>query len=562
MVWQLILCQTIFKLQAKMNQNRIVEIIFSGIIILSYFLPLITLPYVERSISAIDALSHGNGVIAFVVFLPMVLNIINVCIKSANYPAISFFASIVPLFASLGIILLSSAKGAQVGMGTIFFLCSSLALFFMSSIRAAYGFKKHKVFLILLAFWFVISIITYALIINSNINDIVRILVSMPDTFKVSALFVLMTMLGCVLAVILIPTMGITILISALVRHKPSELISDDYSTSSPTARYCDVCGTKFNEHSNFCGNCGGQRIRTTQIEEVLPPVTIKPPAPPVIEPMPTTVNASSKPEWYKSPIPYIIGGVVAIVATLLIIFLPTNTTESETDAIIEQEQVQSLRCYKGKVTNAEIFMRLSVDGNVVDGEYYYTKVRKPIMITGTFSEGRYELLEYVDGKNTGQFDVSPNYDGGLSGTWKGGSKTFNVELLPTNEIYMIDEFAAMTTAEIVAAGKLLFAQKEYTNALKHFRRAAQESDNYARIKIGSMYEYGQGVEKDLSIAFDWFMSAAKEGYAEAEYYVGDMYEYGKGVTQNRSAAIEWYSKAAAQGNTGAQDRLNHLQAE
>lgn len=383
--------------------------------------------------------------------------------------------------------------------------------------------------------------------------------------------------LGMMLAIVLIPIMGITIIVSAIkgtngVRSKHDQADSTpavgSCEPAASTARYCDVCGTKFDERSSFCGNCGSQRVRASQMEEPLiaPPVPLVAPTPiPVPTPkegVPSTTD-NSKPEWYKSPITYIITGAVAVVAVLLVIFLPSDKAvpDQQYDESTELDRIQYAVCYKGKVANADIFMRLNMERDFIGGEYYYTRVKKPIMLSGSVEGDVYELFEYVDGENTGTFKMSLDDADGLSGTWSNGSKTFKVELYETDEEYHLDKFSGMNIDEIVKEGKRFFAQKDYPNAYSYFTAAAERGDNYSKIKVGSMYEYGQYVEKDYATAFRWFMKAASEGYAEAEYYVGDMYEYGKGVDKNLTLALEWYSKAAAQGNAEAQKRVDYLQS-
>ena len=56
--------------------------------------------------------------------------------------------------------------------------------------------------------------------------------------------------------------------------------------------------------------------------------------------------------------------------------------------------------------------------------------------------------------------------------------------------------------------------------------------------------------------AFEWYEEAAKQGRADAQYNLGLMYERGQGVDQDDSMAMRWYAKAAAQGHEQAQGRI------
>ena len=52
---------------------------------------------------------------------------------------------------------------------------------------------------------------------------------------------------------------------------------------------------------------------------------------------------------------------------------------------------------------------------------------------------------------------------------------------------------------------------------------------------------------------------AAEKGNAWAQDNLGSFYEYGKGVEKDINKAIEWYTKAASKGNKHANTRLSRL---
>ena len=62
------------------------------------------------------------------------------------------------------------------------------------------------------------------------------------------------------------------------------------------------------------------------------------------------------------------------------------------------------------------------------------------------------------------------------------------------------------------------------------------------------MYHYGRGVPQDDLEAVKWFRKAAEQGYAKAQKNLGWMYEQGKGIPRDKSEAIKWYRKADSQG--------------
>ena len=97
---------------------------------------------------------------------------------------------------------------------------------------------------------------------------------------------------------------------------------------------------------------------------------------------------------------------------------------------------------------------------------------------------------------------------------------------------------------------------QDYAEALKWFRKAAEQGDAGAQYNLGFMYLMGNGVTKDYAEALKWFRKAAEQGDADGQNKLGVMYEYGKGVTQDYAEALKWYRKAAEQGNAYGQNNL------
>jgi len=54
-----------------------------------------------------------------------------------------------------------------------------------------------------------------------------------------------------------------------------------------------------------------------------------------------------------------------------------------------------------------------------------------------------------------------------------------------------------------------------------------------AQYNMGSMYENGIGVPKNLALAVPWYSKAASQGLADAHHALGLCYELGKGVAIN-----------------------------
>ena len=62
------------------------------------------------------------------------------------------------------------------------------------------------------------------------------------------------------------------------------------------------------------------------------------------------------------------------------------------------------------------------------------------------------------------------------------------------------------------------------------------------------MYKSGQGVEQDFKEAVKWYRKAADQGYASAQLSLGRMYESGDGVLKDDVIAYAWYNITAVNG--------------
>ena len=63
----------------------------------------------------------------------------------------------------------------------------------------------------------------------------------------------------------------------------------------------------------------------------------------------------------------------------------------------------------------------------------------------------------------------------------------------------------------------------------------------------------------DYDEAFRLYRLAADQGDARAQCNLGSMYDFGRGVERSATKARYWYGLAADQGNTHAQDALRQM---
>jgi uncharacterized protein len=102
---------------------------------------------------------------------------------------------------------------------------------------------------------------------------------------------------------------------------------------------------------------------------------------------------------------------------------------------------------------------------------------------------------------------------------------------------------------------------KNYSEAVKWYRRAADQGNADAQSHLGLMYHNGLGVPQDYVEAMKWCRLAADQGNAEAQDMLGTMYDHSGGVAKNYSEAVKWYRRAADQGNADAQSHLGLMYA-
>jgi TPR repeat protein len=67
-------------------------------------------------------------------------------------------------------------------------------------------------------------------------------------------------------------------------------------------------------------------------------------------------------------------------------------------------------------------------------------------------------------------------------------------------------------------------------------------------------------VNKDLTESVKWYRKAAEQGHAKAQWNLGSFYRYGDGgISTDLTEAERWYQNAAEQGNATATLLLEEL---
>ena len=121
-----------------------------------------------------------------------------------------------------------------------------------------------------------------------------------------------------------------------------------------------------------------------------------------------------------------------------------------------------------------------------------------------------------------------------------------------TRNLVSIFLLLLLTLHSVLAADfkKGLDAAKKgnFETALKEWRPLAEQGDSYAQYNLGLMYDYGEGVIEDYTLAVYWYRQAAEQSHAKGQYSIGYMYASGRGIAKDDTQAVYWFRKAAEQG--------------
>jgi TPR repeat protein len=107
--------------------------------------------------------------------------------------------------------------------------------------------------------------------------------------------------------------------------------------------------------------------------------------------------------------------------------------------------------------------------------------------------------------------------------------------------------------------GKAALDRKDYGEAMRLFRSAADQGNARAETYLGYLYDKGLGVPSDSAEAMRWYRKAADQGNPTAQKNIGNFYEQGTGVTRDYTEAMRWFRLAADQGNAAAQTNIGYL---
>lgn len=129
---------------------------------------------------------------------------------------------------------------------------------------------------------------------------------------------------------------------------------------------------------------------------------------------------------------------------------------------------------------------------------------------------------------------------------------------LETAKSYFIKsiEFYSYKPQPYYELANTYYLQEKYENAVKWYRKAAEQGYASAQSQLGVMYAFGLGVPQNENEAAKWWRKAAEQGDAVGQFNYASVF-VGK---KDYNEAVKWLRKAAEQGFDEANKQLKILE--
>ena len=176
----------------------------------------------------------------------------------------------------------------------------------------------------------------------------------------------------------------------------------------------------------------------------------------------------------------------------------------------------------------------------------------------GDFNGAAAEWLKKArNGSSSAQFNVGVIYS-----TGEGVPKDLK------NSFYWYEKSAKQGNKDALnALGKIYYYgtgldRPNYLKAYENFLEASKKDNANSYYFLGRLYEFGDGVTKNLPKALTNYRTGALAGVPAAQYRYGTFFESGKGgLTESNFAALKWYEKSANQGYESAKSAVTRVKA-
>lgn len=99
--------------------------------------------------------------------------------------------------------------------------------------------------------------------------------------------------------------------------------------------------------------------------------------------------------------------------------------------------------------------------------------------------------------------------------------------------------------------GKPGVVQRDYAKSMQYHTQAARAGISLSMFDLGSLNEFGNGVEKSMPLAARWYGHSANYGLAQGQYNYATILESGDGVPRDDVEALKFFILAARGGFSG-----------
>src|SRR5205814_1095803 len=113
----------------------------------------------------------------------------------------------------------------------------------------------------------------------------------------------------------------------------------------------------------------------------------------------------------------------------------------------------------------------------------------------------------------------------------------------------------------VLSIGIDLYAQQSDADRklFEELKARSGNGDAQSQFTLGAVFYFGDlGLAKDEVEAVKWYRKAAEQNLASAQYNLGNCYREGRGVPKDAVEAVGWYRKAAEQNCASAQFNLGY----
>jgi hypothetical protein len=121
---------------------------------------------------------------------------------------------------------------------------------------------------------------------------------------------------------------------------------------------------------------------------------------------------------------------------------------------------------------------------------------------------------------------------------------------------------AVLEADQMTRRGEAALAKKDFPEAMRSFRGAADKGGAAAMNRLGLMHLRGEGTAKNFASAMSWFKAAADKRNTDAMNNLAVMYLQGAGTARDLAQAASLFRTAASEGNATAMDHLGEMYAK